>query len=124
MVAGECWYLNLSKPHRVHNRGATERMHLVLDCVVNDWLDDQIRRGTEPAPESMIDDPTDQFQAFREVVFMNRALQEELRSCDRMDELVALTVARGGALGFRFSSEDVAAQVNRARRDWMEQWIR
>ncbi len=35
---GECWYLNVNLPHRVANRGTTDRIHLVIDCVVNDWL--------------------------------------------------------------------------------------
>jgi hypothetical protein len=38
MNEGECWYLNVNLPHRVANRGATDRIHLVIDCVVNDWL--------------------------------------------------------------------------------------
>lgn len=38
MIEGECWYLNFNLPHRVANRGATDRVHLVIDCVVNDWL--------------------------------------------------------------------------------------
>jgi ribosomal protein S18 acetylase RimI-like enzyme/quercetin dioxygenase-like cupin family protein len=38
MNEGECWYLNVNQPHRVANRGATDRIHLVVDCVVNDWL--------------------------------------------------------------------------------------
>jgi hypothetical protein len=38
MHEGECWYLNLNLPHRVVNHSATDRIHLVIDCVVNDWL--------------------------------------------------------------------------------------
>ena len=38
MREGECWYLNLSLPHRVHNAGSTDRIHLVIDCLVNDWV--------------------------------------------------------------------------------------
>lgn len=38
MIEGECWYLNLSLPHRVHNAGTTDRIHLVIDCLVNDWV--------------------------------------------------------------------------------------
>ncbi|KAA5536461.1 aspartyl/asparaginyl beta-hydroxylase domain-containing protein [Taibaiella lutea] len=38
MSAGECWYLNLSLPHKVHNAGSEDRIHLVIDCVVNDWV--------------------------------------------------------------------------------------
>jgi GNAT superfamily N-acetyltransferase len=42
MHEGECWYLNVNQPHRVANHGATDRIHLVIDCVVNDWLRDQL----------------------------------------------------------------------------------
>ena len=39
MNEGECWYLNLSLKHRVNNFGSTDsRIHLVIDCKVNDWL--------------------------------------------------------------------------------------
>ncbi len=35
---GECWYLNLSLKHRVSNEGDCDRIHLVVDCAVNDWI--------------------------------------------------------------------------------------
>lgn len=38
MLPGECWYINANLPHRVANYGATDRIHLVMDCEVNDWL--------------------------------------------------------------------------------------
>lgn len=38
MNEGECWYLRLSDPHSVANRGAADRVHLVIDATVNDWL--------------------------------------------------------------------------------------
>jgi hypothetical protein len=38
MTAGSCWYLRLSDPHRVANRGKTDRVHLVIDLKVNGWL--------------------------------------------------------------------------------------
>jgi hypothetical protein len=38
MQEGECWYLNLSLPHKVKNAGTTARVHLVIDCKVNDWV--------------------------------------------------------------------------------------
>ena len=44
---GECWYLNFNLPHRVVNGGETDRVHLVLDCVVNDWLRAQFDAATE-----------------------------------------------------------------------------
>lgn len=38
MKPGECWYLRLADPHAVTNRGDTDRIHLVIDAEVNDWL--------------------------------------------------------------------------------------
>lgn len=38
MGLGECWYLRLSEPHEVSNEGKTDRIHLVLDATVDDWL--------------------------------------------------------------------------------------
>lgn len=38
MREGECWYTNVNLPHWVQNNSATDRIHLVIDCVVNDWL--------------------------------------------------------------------------------------
>lgn len=37
-AAGECWYADFSCTHSFANRGDTERVHMVLDCKVNDWL--------------------------------------------------------------------------------------
>jgi hypothetical protein len=51
---GECWYLNANIPHRVSNLGMADRIHLVVDLTVNDWLIDlihsssQISRGEAP----------------------------------------------------------------------------
>ena len=38
MAPGETWYLRLADEHSVTNRGDTDRIHLVIDCVVDDWL--------------------------------------------------------------------------------------
>lgn len=35
---GEAWFLNVNKYHSVKNEGPTDRIHLVIDCVMNDWL--------------------------------------------------------------------------------------
>ena len=37
--AGSAWYLRLSDPHRVANRGAEVRVHLVIDALVDSWVD-------------------------------------------------------------------------------------
>lgn len=38
MKAGEAWYLNVNFHHSISNAGETDRIHLVFDCVVNDWI--------------------------------------------------------------------------------------
>jgi len=38
MAPGEAWCLRVSDVHSVDNRGATARVHLVIDAEVNDWL--------------------------------------------------------------------------------------
>ncbi|MEI9927474.1 MAG: aspartyl/asparaginyl beta-hydroxylase domain-containing protein [Sphingomonas sp.] len=38
MAAGEAWYVRLADRHSVANRGASDRVHLVIDARVNDWL--------------------------------------------------------------------------------------
>jgi hypothetical protein len=38
MNAGEAWYLNFNLPHRLYNGGDSDRVHLVIDCILNDWL--------------------------------------------------------------------------------------
>ena len=45
MQEGECWYINANLMHRVANNGATDRIHLVIDCKVNDWLKEQFEQG-------------------------------------------------------------------------------
>lgn len=38
MREGEAWYLNFNLHHSVRNDGGSDRVHLVIDCVVNDWI--------------------------------------------------------------------------------------
>ncbi|HYK44135.1 MAG TPA: aspartyl/asparaginyl beta-hydroxylase domain-containing protein [Parafilimonas sp.] len=38
MKEGECWYINANLSHSVANYGRTDRLHLVIDCTVNEWL--------------------------------------------------------------------------------------
>ena len=46
MEPGSAWYLRLSDPHSVANRGASDRVHLVIDCTANDWLIGQLGAAT------------------------------------------------------------------------------
>jgi len=50
MKEGESWYHDFNLPHRVANRGTTDRVHLVLDCVLNDWLRGLLLSADAAAP--------------------------------------------------------------------------
>lgn len=51
LEAGSCWYLRLSDPHSIANRGPTDRVHLVIDASRNDWLEGLFRVTLrEPVP--------------------------------------------------------------------------
>lgn len=45
MHPGESWYLDLNLRHRVANGGDAPRVHLVIDCVVNDWVSRTLEAG-------------------------------------------------------------------------------
>ncbi|MFL0801141.1 MAG: aspartyl/asparaginyl beta-hydroxylase domain-containing protein [Agarilytica sp.] len=42
MNTGELWYIDADKEHWVTNRSPNTRIHLVIDCVANAWLQDYI----------------------------------------------------------------------------------
>jgi len=49
-AAGECWYMNANYPHQVMNNSPVDRVHLVVDCKVNSWLESLFdKAGYEPA---------------------------------------------------------------------------
>jgi len=45
MNEGDCWYINANIKHCVANNGTADRVHLVIDCKVNDWLTKLITSG-------------------------------------------------------------------------------
>lgn len=47
MKEGETWYIDFSLPHRVSNISDEDRVHLVIDCSVNEWLEVMIPFGSE-----------------------------------------------------------------------------
>ena len=47
VAEGECWYLDVCRPHSVENLGDKPRIHLVVDCVVDDWLTNLLLSGVE-----------------------------------------------------------------------------
>ena len=53
-TAGHAWYMDASCLHAVDNRGSTARIHLVIDCITNRWLEALFARAgfvARPAPK-------------------------------------------------------------------------
>lgn len=38
LLEGECWYMDFNLPHRIKNNSNIDRIHLVIDAKVNDWV--------------------------------------------------------------------------------------
>lgn len=117
MNEGECWYLDLNLPHRVRNRGESDRVHLVIDCQLNDWLRGMIAGAT---PE---DGHECDFDPFRRMVLSEPTIQEELGAISDLRAFLSHTVELGRKHGFDFLEDDVEAALQAARRKWMERWI-
>lgn len=121
--AGECWYVDVSRPHRVRNRGTLSRVHLVADTSVDMRLVDALRASDcgDPLPDA--DDPWRQFIQFRDLVGTNADYAERLSTITSMADFVRESVHMGQAAGFQFDASDVESAMKAGRRAWIEQWV-
>lgn len=120
MREGEYWYLDLGNLHRVENRGDQDRIHLVVDCVLNDWLRTTIEAGEEMAPALFAES---EFERFRRLVLDDPVLQGRLSGDLDRNKFILLMVRLGEQHGARFTAGDVDAALQAARREWIEQQI-
>ena len=49
MEPGESWYCNFHLKHEVQNNSDQQRVHLILDCLVNDWVKDIFEKASSHA---------------------------------------------------------------------------
>lgn len=121
MAEGECWYLDVNQPHRVENPGPTERVHLVVDCVVDDWLRALFARAAALPQE--VPASRGALERFQRKVLAEPSLQAPLRDVADAREFPALLVRLGAEHGCDFSEEDVREALRSARRTWRERWV-
>jgi len=57
MREGDCWYINANLKHRVANNGDADRIHLVIDCKVNHWLEAIFEKAETKYELQQDDDP-------------------------------------------------------------------
>lgn len=129
---GECWYVDFSQPHRVENRGAEERVHLVIDCAVNGWLRGLIpfesedaegaaRRAEEGGRANAA--TRESFKHFRALVLGDLKLQEALGETTDMKLFVELVVRLGAERGYGFTERDVMEEARAGHRAWLTRWV-
>lgn len=131
MRPGECWYINANLPHKVDNRSDKARVHLVIDCKVNDWMMSMVGPAiqnsdvspSEGDPDSESPCAPTALNDFCDLVFGNAGLQEKLRSVADQQLFIELVVRLGSENGYRFHSKAVAQKLSENRRKWFEKWV-
>ena len=123
MREGECWFVDLSRPHRVDNHGGSERIHLVVDCRPSPWLAAQIEAGFCDTPARQPSRGNAGFAAFCAHVHADPALESSLAAYRDGQAFVQAVLALAAATGHRFGEQDVRAAMAQGRRDWIEQWL-
>jgi hypothetical protein len=109
MEPGGTYYINVNLPHRVSNRGATERVHLVIDAEVNDWLREVFARSGEiPRGVAAVSGA----DAFRERALTDADLGRRLRGITDRREFAREAARLGRVAGFEFDEGDVDALLD------------
>ncbi|WP_122317401.1 aspartyl/asparaginyl beta-hydroxylase domain-containing protein [Pseudomonas cichorii] len=122
MSAGECWFLDLARPHSVDNWGRQERVHLVLDCRPNAWLQQQIEAGLPSTPPTGPGRAAEAFKQFRALLEREPELCRALQAEQDIETFIALSLTLGAKHGLQFAREDVRAAMRLGRNQWNQQW--
>ncbi|SDB67029.1 aspartyl/asparaginyl beta-hydroxylase domain-containing protein [Pseudomonas sp. NFACC13-1] len=120
LTAGECWFLDLARPHRVVNRSAHSRVHLVLDCRPGPWLAQQIADGLPTTPAAGV--RHSDFARFQQRVESDPDLARTLQSLHDLDAFIESTLALGAERGLHFTREELRAAMRNGRQQWRNPW--
>jgi hypothetical protein len=120
MAAGECWFLDLSRPHRVDNRDTQARIHLVLDCRPGAWLEQAIIDGVSTTPPPGVGDGA--FLQFQRLVVSDSQLSKTLQGLPDTEVFITRTLELAAERGVLFTREELRAAMRDGRRQWNEQW--
>jgi hypothetical protein len=117
MGEGECWYLRLSDTHSVANRGRADRVHLVLDALVNPWLLEQLTDADRAADEPVLESD---LERFRRAVLHDATLQQRLSNVDDRDEFISLAIRLASERGYETMTGELDSAMRDAQRRWRE----
>ncbi|MBT2340738.1 MULTISPECIES: aspartyl/asparaginyl beta-hydroxylase domain-containing protein [Pseudomonas] len=120
MTVGECWFLDLARPHRVVNRSPSARIHLVLDCRPGPWLERQITDGLSTTPAAGIGQSD--FARLQHCVEADPQLAQALQRVHDVDAFIECAIAQGAERGLHITREELQAAMRKGRRQWSDQW--
>jgi mannose-6-phosphate isomerase-like protein (cupin superfamily) len=118
--AGESWYIDFSQPHRIHNAGSQDRVHLVIDARLNDWARATIENAAHGQADPSQYPGECGFSEFRKRVLEDEGLQRRLMATPDKSALVALSVQLGRELGYRFHPDEVESAIRAGQRAWSQ----
>lgn len=131
MDEGEAWYVDVSRPHAVENRSNEDRLHLVIDCEVNDWLNQFLLAESSCPAAGPVDAESisrrdvsrSNLDRLRALVLQESSLQEPLKDVTDEGEFIARVLALGKELQCEFAEGDVRAAMQHELEAWKERWI-
>ncbi|HEX3682301.1 MAG TPA: aspartyl/asparaginyl beta-hydroxylase domain-containing protein [Bryobacteraceae bacterium] len=110
---GHSYYVNVNLPHRITNRGEAERIHLIIDVEVNDWVHELVRSARAQQSAIQRTPPRARnFDDFAALVRHDSELRETLRSISDPSEFLETTVRLGCERGFDLIQADVEAALH------------
>jgi Aspartyl/Asparaginyl beta-hydroxylase len=82
---GECWYMNFNLPHSIINKSSIDRIHLVVDATVNDWVKELFSQPSINKKE--MDEPGFDNDTKQQIISRLRELNTEIanRMADEME---------------------------------------
>ena len=126
MQPGECWYLDFGLPHWVENRGLSDRVHLVIDCELNDWLR-QLLPSADAQPDSdgtpVYESSPPELERFRQAVLNDLDLQTRFRQTADRESFIRLVLGIAHERGYKFSAINVEDALRAGQGAWLQRWI-
>ena len=120
---GETWYLDLSRRHRIENRSLADRVHLVIDGIVNDWLTSLFETAIAEGGGLLPPPSITAFDRFRAIVLADPTLQRALLATADRKAFVACAVELGRECGCVFHGDLVESAIRQGLQAWNERWV-
>ena len=110
---GHSYYVNVNLPHRITNRGSAERIHLIIDVEVNDWVHELVRSArARRSAISRAAPPARSFDDFASLVIDEPELRDSLYAISEKSEFIEAALRLGRERGFDLMQPDIEAALH------------